>query len=128
MPSGLLNPQQLRKMIQKKNLPKKIPELKVSTLVLPPKVVENRAQAELEKKEKLAKKRLDDIKSYKRSLKSIWVAKYIETNMGVPFMEICEGIETKNSKILKLVKEVKQELVDEKFGVEVEEEEESGEE
>tara|TARA_B100001989_G_C24535175_1_gene463896 strand:- start:687 stop:1076 length:390 start_codon:yes stop_codon:yes gene_type:complete len=128
MPSGLLNPQQLKKMIQKKRIPKKFPEFKQSKLVLPPSVIAFRKQSELEKKEKLAQKRLEDIKRYKRSLNRIWIARYIESKRGIPFMEICEGMEVKNSQILKLVKETKQELVDAKFGVEEEEEEEEDEE
>lgn len=120
MPSGAFN---LKKMIQKKKIPKKLPELKESTLVLPPNVIENRIQAKHKKKEKLAEKRLDDIKRYKRSLDRIWIARYIESNRGIPFMQICEGMESKNSQVSKIVKEVKQELVDAKFGVEEQEEE-----
>lgn len=114
MPSGPLN---IRKMIQKKR-PTKLPEVKPSTSVLPPKIAENRKQAELIKKEKLAQKRIDDIKRYKRSIDRIWMAKYIQSTMGIPFMTVCEGMESKNSQILKIVKNKKQELVDSKFGVE----------
>ena len=121
MPSGTLN---IKKMIQKKKRPTKLPELKQSTFVLPPKTVEERKQAELLKKEKLAQKRIDDIKRYKRSINRIWLAQYIQSTKGIPFLEVCEGMESKNSQILKIVKTTKEELVDAKFGVEEEEEEE----
>ena len=119
MPSGTLN---IKKMIQKKKRPTKLPELKQSTFILPPKTVEERKQAELLKKEKIAQKRIDDIKRYKRSIKRIWLAKHIETIRGIPFLEICDGMESKNSQILKIVKTTKQELVDAKFRVKEEEE------
>lgn len=125
MPSGTLN---IKKMIQKKKRPTKLPELKQSTFVLPPKTAEERKQAELIKKEKIAQKRIDDIKRYKRSINRIWLAKYIESTKGIPFLEICDGMESKNSQILKIVKTTKQELVDAKFGVEEEEEGEEEEE
>lgn len=109
-------------MIQKKKRPTKLPEQKQSSFILPPKTVEERKQAELLKKEKIAQKRKDDIKRYKRSINRIWLAKHIESTQGIPFMEICYGMESKNSQILKIVKNAKQELVDAKFGVEEEEE------
>ena len=117
-------------MIQKKRRPTKMPELKQSKFVLPPQKVKDRKQAELLKREKLVQKRIDDIKRYKRSINRIWLAKYIESTKGIPFMEICDGMESKNSQILKIVKTTKQELVDAKFGVVEEEEgeEEEGEE
>jgi hypothetical protein len=106
-------------MIQKKKrISKKFPDFKQSTLILPSNVIAFRKQSELEKKERLAQKRLEDIKRYKRSIGRIWIARYIESNRGIPFMEVCEGMETKNSQVSKIVKEVKQELVDAKFGVE----------
>ena len=104
-----------------------MPEFK-STFVVPPNLAQERAQAKKLKKEKLAQKRIDDIKRYKRSLNRIWMAKYIETTKGIPFMEICEGLESKKSQFVKLVKAAKQELVDAKFGIEETEEEEEGEE
>ena len=100
-----------------------MPELKKSTFVLPPQKVKDRAQAELLKKEKVVQKRIDDIKRYKRSINRIWLARYIESIVEIPFMEICDGMESKNSQILKIVKSTKQELVDAKFGVEEEGEE-----
>lgn len=122
MPSGPLNIKKM--MIPKKKRPTKLPEVKPSTSVLPPKTAEARKQAQLLKKEKLAQKRINDIKRYKRSIDRIWVARYIERTKGIPFMEICEGLESKNSQVLKLVKATKQELVDAKFGVEEEKEDE----
>lgn len=103
-----------------------MPEL-TSTFVVPKKTAEDRKQAELLKKEKLVQKRIDDIKRYKRSINRIWLARYIETTKGIPFMEICDGLESKAPQILKIVKDTKQELVDAKFGVEEEEGEEEGE-
>ena len=113
-------------MIQKKKRPTKMPEI-TSTFVVPQKTAENRKHAELLKKEKLVQKRIDDIKRYKRSINRIWLARYIETTKGIPFMEICDGLESKTPQILKIMKDTKQELVDAKFGVEEEEGEEEGE-
>lgn len=119
MPSGPIN---LKKMIQKKRSATVRPELKQSVYVLPQKVAEERKKLELQKKEKIAAKRIEDIKHYKRSLNRIWIAKYIESHVGIPFMEVCAGLDSKDSKIVKLVKETKQMLVNEKFGVEKDEE------
>ena len=120
MPSGPLN---IKKMIHKKR-PKTLPVFKPSTFVLSPDKVEDRKQENIEKKEKLDQKRVDDIKRFKRSINRIWMARYIETNYGTPFMEVCDLMESKNSKILNLVKKIKQELAYKKFGPDEEEGEE----
>ena len=113
-------------MIQKKR-PKTLPIFKPSTFVLPPNTAKDRKQADIEKKEKLAQKRVDDIKRFKRSINRIWMARYIETNYGIPFLEVCDLMESKNSNILNLAKKIKQELAYEKFGPDEEEGEEEGE-
>jgi len=123
MPSGPLN---IQKMIQKKR-PKTLPGFKPSTFVLPPNTAQDRKQADIENKEKLAQKRDDDIKRFKRSINRIWMARYIEKNYGIPFLEVCDLMESKNSKILNLAKKIKQELTYEKFGPDEEEGEEEGE-
>ena len=66
--------------------------------------------------EKKNKKNEEARKKYKRSIGRVFIAKYIESNYGIPFIEVCEGLESKNSQMIKLVKKAKEEFVDKRFG------------
>jgi hypothetical protein len=55
------------------------------------------------------------IKTYRRSLNRIYIAKYMEREFSIPFMNVCAKLEDKDKGMTKFIKKLKDELVEAKF-------------
>lgn len=89
--------------------------VRISELQLPVSTQERRAQLEIQKKERVEKEFETKVKIYRRRLDRLTIAKYISEDGDLTFMEVCAGIEAKDSEILGLVKQKKDELVSQRF-------------
>ena len=55
-------------------------------------------------------------KNYSRSLRSEYIAKYLWKTMDMDYLVLMEGIETKNAKVLSMIRRARKVMVDKRFG------------
>lgn len=114
MPTSAFNKLITKKKPMKKNLSDIISP--VGEIVLPDSTQERREKLLQAKKDKKEAQLMNDKKRYSRSLDRITVAKQIQEDLNIPFLQMCAWLEENNTIGKKLVASKKKEMVMMRFG------------
>lgn len=114
MPTSAFNKLITKKKAMKKNLSDIVSP--VGEIVLPDSTKERREKLQTQKEDNMEAKNMNDRKRYSRSLDRITVAKQIQEDSNIPFLQVCDWLEENNKIGKKLVATKRKEMVMMRFG------------
>lgn len=114
MPTSAFNKLITKKKPNKKNLSEILSP--IGEIVLPDSTKERREKLQTQKKDRMEAKHMNDKKRYSRSLDRITVAKQIQEDLNIPFLQVCAWLEENNTVGKKLVNTKRKEMVMMRFG------------